>query len=57
MNKVHTALLVVGLIIILFAVYCPSIIAEVHSEMWRIIIGLLGCFSVASGMYKIVCKK
>lgn len=47
---------IVGLIVILFAIFCPSIIAEIHSATWRVIIGLLGCFSLVSGMYKIVIK-
>lgn len=48
---------IVGLIVILFAIFCPSIIAEIHSATWRVVIGLLGCFSLVSGMYKIVIKK
>lgn len=54
--KKDTILIIVGLIVILFVAFCPSTIAEVHSITWRIVIGLLGCFSFVSGMYKIVCK-
>lgn len=50
-------LIAVGLIVVLFAIFCPLIIAEVHAIMWRIIIGLLGCFSFVSGIYKTVCLK
>lgn len=57
MKKTNIPLVIVGLIVILFATFCPPIIAEVHSITWRITIGLLGCFSLVSGMYKIVCKK
>lgn len=57
MNKANIALISVGLIVILFAVFCSPIIAEVHSVIWRIIIGLLGCFSLVSGICKIACKK
>ena len=53
MKKIaNFTLVIVGLIIILFAVFCPSRIAEVHSVTWRLVIGLLGCFSLVSGMYK-----
>lgn|GEM_PF-6708041 len=57
MNKSNIILVIIGLIIILFAVFSPSIIASVHSMTWRIIIGLLGCFSLVSGIYKIVVEK
>lgn len=57
MKKVNIALIVVGLIVILFSVFCPPMIAEVHSIVWRIVIGLLGCFSFVSGIYKTACKK
>lgn len=48
-------LIVAGLIIILFCVFCPQIIA-IHGIVWRIIIGLLGCFSLVSGVYKEIRK-
>ncbi len=57
MKTVDIALIILGLIIILFAAFCPSIIVEIHSTAWRIVIGLLGCFSLISGFYKIACKK
>lgn len=53
MKPVNIALLIAGSVIILFAVFCPSIIAEAHSVIWRITIGLLGCFALFSGIYKI----
>ena len=57
MTKFNIILVILGLIIILFAVFSPSIIASVHGVTWRIIIGLLGCFSFVSGIYKVVVKK
>lgn len=57
MNKTAITLIVVGVIIVLFAVFCPLIIAEMHAMMWRIIIGLLGCFSFVTGIYKTACRK
>ncbi|MCM1191116.1 MAG: hypothetical protein NC123_03200 [Butyrivibrio sp.] len=57
MKKVNAVLVIAGLIVFLFAAFCPSIIAEVHSVIWRIVIGLLGCFSFVSGMYKAIRKK
>ena len=57
MKKANIALVIAGLFVILFVVFGPSIIAEVHSVAWRIVIGLLGCFSLVSGMYKMACKK
>ncbi len=56
MKKINIVLVIVGLIVILFSAFCPSTIAEVHSVTWRTLIGLLGCFSFVSGMYKTVCK-
>lgn len=50
MKKVNFTLVIAGLIIILFAVFCPPIIAEVHGAAWRLVIGLLGCFSLVSGI-------
>lgn len=57
MKKSNIILIILGLIILLFAVFCPSIIGEIHSMAWRIVIGLLGCFSLVSGFYKIARKK
>ena len=57
MKKVNIALVMLGLIIILFAVFCPAIIVKIHSIAWRIVIGLLGCFSLLSGIYKIAHKR
>ena len=52
MKKVNIALVMLGLIIILFAVFCPAIIVKIHSIAWRIVIGLLGCFSLLAGIYR-----
>lgn len=57
MKKVNIAMVIIGLIIILFVAFCP--LAESKSIAWRISIGLVGCFSLVSGVsgvYKIVCK-
>ena len=54
MKKVNIAIVIIGLIIILFVAFCP--LAESKSIAWRISIGLVGCFSLVSGVYKIVCK-
>ena len=35
MKKVNIALVMLGLIIILFAVFCPAIIVKIHSIAWR----------------------
>ena len=50
MKKANVALLILGLIVILFAIFTPSIIAEIHSLAWRIVIGLLGIFSLVAGI-------
>ncbi|MBS6195506.1 MAG: hypothetical protein KH828_08000 [Clostridiales bacterium] len=57
MKKTNMALMIVGIGIILFAVFCPLIIAEQHTAIWRIIIGLLGCFSLFTAIYKIAYQK
>lgn len=57
MKKVNIALIIVGMVVVLFSAFCPSIITEVHSVTWRIVIGLSGCFSLASGLHKLVFKK
>ena len=57
MKKANIALVTAGLLVILFAAFCPPVIAEAHSAAWVIVIGLLGCFSLVSGMCRIVCKK
>lgn len=53
MKKSNIVLILLGLIIVLFAVVSPSIVVEIHSMEWRIVIGLLGCSSLISGFYKI----
>lgn len=57
MKKVNVTLIILGLIVILFAIFSPSIIAEMQGLAWRIVIGLLGIFSFGAGIYKIVLKK
>ncbi|MCM1136298.1 MAG: hypothetical protein NC400_12080 [Clostridium sp.] len=57
MKKVNIVLAAVGLIVVLFAIFCPSIIAEIHNAAWRIAIGLLGCFSFVSGICKIALRQ
>ena len=57
MTKSNIILVIIGLIIVLFAVFPPSIKASVHGVTWRIIIGLLGGFSLVSGIYKMAVKK
>lgn len=57
MGKFNITLILLGVLILLFAVFCPSVIAEVHSMAWRIVIGLLGCISLVSGFYKMVHRK
>lgn len=57
MKKSNIILIILGLIIFLFAVFSSSIIVEIHSMAWRMVIGLLGCFSLVSGFYKIARKK
>lgn len=56
MKKGNIILIIIGIMIILFAMFCPLIIAELHGLCWRIILGLLGSFSCVSGIYKIVHK-
>lgn len=56
MKKTNFVLMIIGLIIVSFAIFPPLIIAEVHGVAWRIIIALLGCFSFTSGIYKTVHK-
>lgn len=57
MKKSNVKLIILGLIVILFAIFSPSIIAEMQGMAWRIVIGLLGIFSLGTGIYKIVLKK
>ena len=54
MKKANIAMILIGLIIILFVAFCP--LAESKTMAWRISISLVGCFSLGSGVYKIVCK-
>lgn len=54
MKKKNIVLIIIGLIIILLVMFCPLL--KIHSIAWRIIIGLLGCFSFVSGIYKAAQK-
>lgn len=54
MKRANIIMISVGLVIILFVVFCP--LAEEKTMAWRISIGLTGCFSFVSGVYKIVRK-
>ena len=51
MRKAGIALIIVGMSVILFAAFCP--LAEIHGATWRMTIGSLGCFSLASGVYRL----
>ena len=51
-------LIMIGLILIIFVMICPfPTILAVPGAAWRMIIGLLGCFLLALGIYKAVHKK
>lgn len=54
MKKLNIAMIIIGLIVILFVAFCP--LAEAKSVAWRIAIGFVGCFSLGSGIYKIAHK-
>ena len=52
------ALIIVGALLLLFAaVYPLPTLLAIHGTAWRVIIGLLGCFSLASGIYKTIRKR
>ena len=51
-------LIVVGLIIVIIIAVCPlPMMFGISGLVWRIIIGLIGCFSFALGVYKKSKKK
>ena len=51
-------LIVVGLIVLMVTVICPfSMMLGISGIVWRVIIGLLGCFSLILGIYRISSKK
>lgn len=54
MKKMILALIVVGVLMILFALCCPMFIAEIHGLAWRIVIGVLGVFALSCGVWKLV---
>ncbi len=48
----------VGMMLLFVAIICPfPMILAIPGIMWRIIIGILGCFLLALGIYKIAGKK
>ena len=52
------ALIIVGTLLLLFAAaYTLPTLLAIHGTAWRVIIGLLGCFSLASGIYKTIRKR
>ena len=54
----NLALIIMGLLILLFAVIYPlPTMLAIHGVAWRIAIGLLGCFSLVSGVYQMVRKR
>ncbi len=54
----NIARIAVGLMLLFAAIICPfPTILAVSGIVWRIIIGLLGCFLLALGIYKIAGKK
>lgn len=54
----NIALIVVGLIFLIVAVIFPfPTMLAISGVAWRIIIGLLGCFSLVLSIYKIAGKK
>lgn len=49
---------IVGLILLILAAICPfPIMLAIPGVVWRIIIGILGCFLFISGIYKKVHKR
>ncbi len=54
----NIARIAAGLMLLFAAIICPfPTILAVSGIVWRIIIGLLGCFLLALGIYKIAGKK
>ena len=54
----NIALIIVGLIFLIFVVICPfPAMLAVPGVVWRIIIGLLSCFSLVLGVYKTTRKR
>lgn len=50
--------IITGLILLIFVIICPfPAILAVPGVAWRLIIGLLGCFLLALGIYKASHKK
>lgn len=48
---------IVGLILLIVAAICPfPIMIAIPGVVWRIVIGMLGCFLCISGIYKKVRK-
>lgn len=57
MKSIYGASVALGALMILFAVFCPAVIAQVHPLAWRTVIALLGCFLLISGVYRMVHKR
>lgn len=52
------AMISVGLIFLIVAIVCPlPMMLAISGIIWRIIIALIGCLSLALGIHKIVRKK
>jgi hypothetical protein len=57
MNK-NIVIIVIGFIVLIIAAICPlPMILGISGIAWRLIIGLLGCFSLVLGIYKISRNK
>jgi di/tricarboxylate transporter len=49
----NVALMIVGIILFVFVLICPlPTMLAIPGAAWRIIVGLLGCFLAALGIYK-----
>ncbi len=54
----NISLMIVGLILLIFVAICPlPMMFSISGIAWRIIIGLLSCFSLAFGIYKTARKR
>lgn len=51
-------LIMVGFLFLIFGIICPlPAILGVSGIVWRIVLGLLGCFLLGLGIYKAVRKR
>lgn len=54
----NIVLIIVGLTILLFVVICPyPTMLAISGVVWRIMIGLFGCFLLALGIFKSVRRR